>query len=143
MAAAGSLVTTLNKMYNRKGRKLWEIICDYTVSTSGIVTINIGSTMYNAAQVKNTKLAGYLTSVTNIPGASGVPADNTASTLSITLTDSYGVDLMKDELLNLSTSLGYRLDASPAMFISDDVVLNVASIKSTHGGGRLIVYLEV
>lgn len=128
-------------------RELFEIILDWRGRddiSSNQIQLNIATALANIYPkiFKAEKLEGFLWAVETVPGTSGDIATNLATLCSITLTDSYGYDVMDGNLANRSSSAAEKMYADPAILLNSEIVLNIASTKAYRSEGRIIMIVE-
>jgi hypothetical protein len=130
-------------------RTIYEIILDWTSEASG--SAGSGTVLLNLAtplQAEFPRLfprdyfSGFLLAAQTIPGHAGDIATNVATLTNITLHDKYGMDVMATVLTARSSSAAEVEYADPPVFLNTDLELNISTVRTEGGQGRLILYME-
>jgi hypothetical protein len=111
--AYGTLSSSAISRIRLTAREFLQIILDWTVASgtgtgNGTVSLNLATPLLASHPILFPKnyFGGLLYAVETIAGASGDLLTNRATTMSITINDVYGFDIMEAALANRSTAAG-------------------------------------
>jgi hypothetical protein len=144
----GTLSSSAISKIRLSSREFCEIILDWTVENTatglGTVSLNIATPLManHPDQFTTDYFGGLLYSVETVAGASGDLVTNRATTMSLTIKDKYGFDIMEAALANRSTAAGQIVYLEPPVLLNSDLQLNVASTQAVGAKGRVILWIE-
>lgn len=140
---AGSATITLNKVFHA-GKKLYEIVCDWSSPDTGTVSAGIGAGLVTSLRLSAAKISGKIISLETSPGASGdiatlCPADQ----YDIALTDAYGCDILPNDasIINRSSSAAETIIFGTPIPVNSELTMTVTN-TGTPTKGRLIINLD-
>jgi hypothetical protein len=146
--AYGTMTGSAINRITLSAREFLEIILDWTSATSGAgggtVSLNLATPLMANHPLIFSKnyFGGLLYSVETVCGASGDLTTNLCSTMSITIKDTYGFDIMEAALASRSTTAGQVVYLEPAALLNSELQLNISSTGTLGGKGRIILWIE-